>query len=632
MCGIVGSVNCNFINGHLSLLQHRGPDNSGEIRYKNATLAHLRLSILDTSSSGHQPMQTDDGNLAITFNGEIYNHMELRQELSKQGYTFNSGSDTETLLKGWDFWGKNILEKINGIFAFAIINKKKNKLFLVRDQIGIKPLYIYEKGSVVAFSSELKSFGYLDKFDDTLNVTALAQYLSFLWAPGKETPYQLVHKLLPGHYLEIPLSEPSKKNEIKYYQLPFVGNYLQPERENGIIDQLDERLKRSVERQLLSDVPLGFFLSGGLDSSLIVAIAKNLYPDTKFNCFTVSSKMDREGKGFEDDLPYAKKVAEHLNVDLNIVESDFNITNEFDHMIWHLDEPQADPSPIHVYKISKEARNLGIKVLLGGTAGDDLFSGYRRHQALKYDKILECMPSGLRKTAQMAINNLPASSLLVRRLKKLSRDWEKPIKQRMLGYFNWLPDDNYVFSLFGENVNIGMSPQCVYSYFEQILHQQHPNLSTLDQLLYLEIKTFLVDHNLNYTDKMSMAAGVEARVPYLDKEIVELAGMIPSQLKLRNGETKYVLKKVAERYLPDEVIYRSKTGFGAPVQNLLKSELKPMIHDRLSRKHLSKQGIFNPDAVQRMIKENDSKHFDFSYPLWSMLAIQSWLKQFKWSL
>jgi asparagine synthase (glutamine-hydrolysing) len=342
--------------------------------------------------------------------------------------------------------------------------------------------------------------------------------------------------------------------------------------------------------------------------------------------------MDKADEGFEDDLPYAKKVADDLNVDLHIIPADHNIVDQFDHMIWHLDEPQADPAPINVYNISKGARELGIKVLLGGTAGDDLFSGYRRHQALKYDQYLDIVPTQFRKLLKKGINLLPSNKPLSRRLQKLSRDWDKPLDKRMLGYFNWLPDEEYVFSLFQNEILKGDDSYSVYSYFNKILNQQSSNLSPLDRLLYLEIKTFLVDHNLNYTDKMSMAAGVEARVPYLDKELVEFAGKVPMNYKLRNGETKYILKKVAERYLPKGVIYRSKTGFGAPIRDWLRNDLKPMVNERLDRDFLSKQGIFDPDAIQEMIKKNDSGKFDFSYTIWSMLAIQSWLKQFKWSL
>ncbi|MDZ7691006.1 MAG: asparagine synthase C-terminal domain-containing protein [Balneolaceae bacterium] len=399
-----------------------------------------------------------------------------------------------------------------------------------------------------------------------------------------------------------------------------------------MVNELDHILRESVERQLLSDVPLGFFLSGGLDSSLLVGITRDLHPNTKFDCFTIASNMDNSGEGFEDDLPYARNVASYLDVDLHVLPADHKISEQFDHMIWHLDEPQADPAPINVYNISKGAREQGIKVLLGGTAGDDLFSGYRRHQALKYDQYVEAMPVTLRKVLKKGIHKLSGNKPWLRRLQKLSRDWDKPMEKRMLGYFNWLPDDEYVFSLFENEILNGARPSSVYSFFDKILREQSPNLSSLDRLLYLEMKTFLVDHNLNYTDKMSMAAGVEARVPYLDKELVSFAGKIPTKYKLRGNETKYILKKVAEKYLPHDVIYRSKTGFGAPIRDWLKNDLKPFVNQRLNKEHLKKQGIFDPNAVQEMISKNDSGEFDFSYTIWSMLAIQSWLKQFKWSL
>jgi len=632
MCGIIGAVNCKFESDYLSIIKHRGPDDSGTYQYQNVQLGHVRLSILDTSDAGHQPMITGDGNYIIIFNGEIYNHSALRKELVQLNFDFKSGSDTETLLKAWQCWGTEVLHKLNGIYAFAIFDKTKNKLFIVRDHFGIKPLYIYRKGKAIAFSSELKVFEHLDEFDDTLDPAALTQYLSFLWAPGEKTMYQYVKKLLPGRFLEIPLSRPSNAEEKEYYQLPFQGDYFNFSEESHLINELDQILQQSVERQLLSDVPLGFFLSGGLDSSLLVGIAKKLYPNKSFDCFTIDSNMDKTGEGFVDDLPYAQKVAKYLDVNLHVIPANSDIINQFDEMVWHLDEPQADPAPINVYNISKGARNLGIKVLLGGTAGDDLFSGYRRHQALKYEQYTEYIPLILKKLFRKVIKRVPSDKAISRRLQKLTRDWGKEIDERMIGYFNWMPNDQYVFSLFQNNIINGEAEQSIYSYFEYILDQQSSDLKKLDKLLFLELKTFLVDHNLNYTDKMSMAAGVEARVPYLDKDLVSFAGKVPVKYKLRGNETKYLLKKVAERYLPKEVIYRSKTGFGAPIRGWLKNDLKPMVNERLNRENLSNQGIFDPQAVQKMIRQNDVGEYDFSYNIWSMLAIQSWLEQFKWSL
>lgn len=632
MCGIIGEINTEFNGSYLSLIEHRGPDDLGTYKYKNVELGQVRLSILDTTDAGHQPMNLEESGLTIVFNGEIYNHIELRKDLEEEGYQFYSSSDTETLLKGWDFWGEKVLNKLNGIFAFVILDEKKDTITVVRDQYGIKPLYIYSKGDQFAFSSEIKAFGQLSNFDDKVDLSSISQYISFLWSPGEQNPYKFVKKLLPGHYLQVPLSNPENYTHTQYHELPFKGNYVQDKSEEELVAELDKMLRNAVDRQLLSDVPLGFFLSGGLDSSLIVAIARDLYPNKKFNCFTIDSNMNESSEGFTDDLPFAKSVADYLNVDLHIVKANYNIIDQFDHMIWHLDEPQADPAPINVYNISKGARELGIKVLLGGTAGDDLFSGYRRHQALQYEDHLEKVPLFIRKGLQKSFSHMPSQKSFSRRLKKLSRDWDKTKEDRMLGYFNWLPNDPFVFTLFQDHLKEEVQKKSPYSYFHKILNEQDSHLTDLDKLLYLELKTFLPDHNLNYTDKMSMAAGVEARVPFLDNDVVDFAGKLPSEYKIKNGETKYLLKKVAEKYLPKKVIYRSKTGFGAPIRSWLKNELKPMVEERLNSDHLLNQGIFDPQAVQKMIDQNDKGEFDYSYTIWSMLAIQSWLKQFKWSL
>lgn len=632
MCGIVGSVNVGFNNQYLATLNHRGPDDSGTYTYKNVELGHLRLSILDPTASGHQPMVDDNGRFAIVYNGEIYNHLELREELMQGGMVFNSQTDTETLLKGWEYWGKKVLDKLNGIFSFAILDQELEKLYLVRDQFGVKPLYFYQKNNSISFSSELKIFHQLENFDDKLSPEAFLEYISFLWAPGEQTPYEYVKKVLPGHCVEILLQDDLKISETKYYTLPFKGNYLHSTSEKDMISRLDALLRQAVERQLMSDVPLGFFLSGGLDSSLLVAIARHLHPDRQFDCFTIASNMDEKGEGFEDDLPYAKRVAEYLNVNLHVIPANHDIVDQFDHMIWHLDEPQADPAPINVYNISKGARELGIKVLLGGAAGDDLFSGYRRHQALKYDKFIENVPLFIRKFFKDNIKKISSEKALGRRLKKISKDWDKPLDERMLGYFNWLPDEKIVYELLNKKILEDGETKSPYSYFNNLLDEENKRLNWLDKLLFLELKTFLVDHNLNYTDKMSMAAGVEARVPYLDKDVVEFAGKIPEHLKIKKGETKYILKKVAERYLPKEIIYRKKTGFGAPIRQWLKDDLKPIINEQLGEDKLREQGIFNPETIHKIIEMNDMGEEDFSYTIWSLLAIQSWLRQFKWSL
>lgn len=626
MCGIFGFMGSNINNVDtdkiINTLKHRGPDDHGVFNDGKLLLVHLRLSILDLSSNGHQPMQSEDEDTVICFNGEIYNHQELRKELSEQhSVKFKSDSDTETLLYGYKFWGKHLLNKLNGIFAFIIYEKKEGKILVVRDNFGIKPLYIYQKNGNTAFSSEIKAFIDLPEFDNTLNPEVFVNYVNYLWSPGTETPFKYVTKLSAGFYVEYDLKSGTSAFS-KYYEIPFTGTYLEMS-EQEIIDELDKKLQLAVKRQLLSDVPVAFFLSGGLDSSLLVAMATN-FMNIPATAYTIDTSQLSKTEGFSDDLHYARLVAKHLNVNLQVVKADISITEDFDKMIYHLDEPQADAAPLNVLNICRAAKADGFKVMIGGTAGDDVFSGYRRHQAIGFEKYFKMTPLPLRRILKTLSRNMPVSSTLTRRLKKLFNEIDIPVADRLANYFNWLPYET-LRNLFRSEVFKGYVPN---KFLHDLLANIPGEKSWLNKMLYWEMKTFLVDHNLNYTDKMSMAEGVEVRVPFLDVDLVDFACRINPNLKLRGNETKYILKKVAERYLPHEVIYRSKAGFGAPVRSWIVSDLSDKVNFELSEKNIQATKVFNFVHVANLIDDNKTGKVDASYSIWSMLAIQSWIRTF----
>ena len=629
MCGIVGYIGIeskDCIKGLMDKMSHRGPDDSGYYIKENLALGFQRLAILDLTSNGHQPMFSADGNYVIIFNGEIYNHLEIRKDLIKEGIHFKSESDTETLLNGYQVWKEGILNKLNGIFAFAIYNIKEKEIFIARDQFGIKPLYYYHKEETFLFGSEIKSFLSISDFDKTVDGKGLMNYINYLWSPGTTTSFKYTKKLLPGHYLKFSVHDYKKLEPVKYYDIPFTGIY-SSSTEDEIIDQLEEKLLVAVKRQLMSDVPVGFFLSGGLDSSLLVAMVRRLYPDKKIQTFTINTGDLAKKEGFSDDLYYAKLVAKHLKVDLEIVESKIDIVEDFDKMIWHLDEPQADAAPLNVLNICKRAKEMGYKVLIGGAAGDDLFSGYRRHQALNYEKYFSLIPHGIGKFLKYFSAKLPVSNATFRRIRKLVLDIDKTRLERQTGYYSWIPL-SINKSLFSKPFQKLIGDYNPLDYLRHLLFNIPAEKNSLNQMLYWEMKTFLVDHNLNYTDKMSMAVGVEARVPYLDMELVEFSTTIPPYLKMKGNETKYILKKVAERYLPKEIIYRSKSGFGAPVREWITHNLDDKIKEYLSKDNLNKRGIFNPDAVWKLIEDNKLNKTDASYIIWDLLAIESWTRQF----
>lgn len=627
MCGIVGGI--GFLNVDeekiLSFIAHRGPDSSGFYKQDFLFFGHTRLSIQDLSENGNQPMFSSDGRYVIIFNGEVYNHLEIRKSFAKD-FDFKSTGDTETVLYAYIKYGPSFLKKLNGIFALAIYDIQEKEIFIARDHFGVKPLYLYKDKDQFLFSSELKTFLAFN-INKTIEAKALKNYLSFLWSPGELVPFKHVTKLLPGNFLKFKVTDYLNANPISFYQIAFNGIYSKLS-ETELIDQLDYYLTSAVKRQMLSDVPVGFFLSGGLDSSLVVAIAKKIFPDKKFPCFTIDIGDWSEGsEKFANDLFYAKKVADLLQIELNIVKADINIVKEFDEMIWHLDEPQADAAPLHVMNIAKLARKKGIKVLLGGTAGDDIFSGYRRHQALNLEKYFNFFPPFVGNFIKQILLLLPSKNSFVRKLQKITADLDKSTSERMAGYFSWLNNET-VQSLFSNEWQEKLKTYNPNSYLENLSKQIPSENNLLNQMLFWELKSFLVDHNLNYTDKMTMAAGVESRVPFLDTELVEFSLSIPPELKMKNGEAKYILKKVAERYLPKEIIYRPKTGFGAPVRKWITSDLDSMIEERLSLERINKKGIFNYDRVWDLIKANKSGKVDASYSIWAILAIDSWITQF----
>jgi asparagine synthase (glutamine-hydrolysing) len=631
MCGIVGIVHPEaslHIEAANTKIKHRGPDSTGYYKGTGIAFGHQRLSIIDLSENGAQPMFSADGRYVMIFNGEIYNHEDFRPALSEK-YNFKSSSDTETILYGFIEYGKSFFVKLNGIFALSIFDTQTKDLIIVRDQFGIKPLYYYHKENTLLFGSEIKAFTDFPNFDKSLDYEALVNYLNFLWSPGEKTPFEFVKKLLPGHLMQLNLENAGHIKIEKYYEIPFTGQY-STKTEAELIDELDELLLKAVKRQLLADVPVGFFLSGGLDSSAIVAMAKRIMPEKRLKCYTIDiGSNGADADGFADDLPYAKRVAEHLDVDLEIIKVTPDIAKEFDRLIYHLDEPQADPAPINLLYICEKARADGNIVLLGGSAGDDVFSGYRRHQAIYIeDKFFKYIPSFALKLGKKVSYLLNVKYPMVRRARKLLKDSHLSKLERYANYFSWLPLPQ-IKGLFNKNILEKIKDYNPNNYLIDNLKNNIPNEeNALNQMLYWELKYFLVDHNLNYTDKMSMATGIEVRVPFLDIELVEFSTKIPPTLKMKGKTTKYLLKKVMERYLPLDIIYRPKSGFGAPVREWVTKDLRSVTDEYLNQEIIEKRAIFDFQAVEQLKKDNINGKIDASYSVWSLLAMEAWFKNF----
>ncbi|WP_026079419.1 asparagine synthase (glutamine-hydrolyzing) [Spirulina subsalsa] len=656
MCGIAGYF---FTSNNLPLaaalfsaktnLVHRGPDDSGvfEDNEHGVGLVHTRLSILDLSPLGHQPMTSGDGRVVLVFNGEIYNFQELRVELETEGYSFRGHSDTEVLLNFYlsqreSVDGvKGMLRRLNGIFAFAIWDADHEALLLVRDALGVKPLYYSATQEGLAFASEIKALLPLlprgNNLSDSplgnLDAPAIDRYLSFLWCPGAGTPTQAIRQLGTGEGMWV--KNGAIAAPFTWYRLPAFHPHPWEDKTRPrspaqltvteAIHGTEQHLRQAVHRQMVADVPVGAFLSGGLDSSSIVTFAREHNPSLQ--CFTIEVTGLQE-EGITDDLPYARRVAEHLNVPLEVVQIDAaRMAEDLPAMVAQLDEPLADPAPLNVLYISRLAREQGIKVLLSGAGGDDLFTGYRRHQALMMERYWTWLPQSIRVQLERLTGGLDQRRSLTRRLRKLFHGAALEGDARLVNYFRWV-DRKDLIALYTPDFRAALGNSQAEEPMLDFLSELPPETHPVERLLALEQRFFLTDHNLTYTDKMSMAVGVEVRVPFLDLDLVEFAAQIPPRYKQRGREGKWVLKKAMEPYLPQDIIYRPKSGFGAPLRRWMRHELRELLADVLSEQSLKHRGLFDPAAVQRLIADNDKGTIDASYTLLSLICIELWCRQF----
>jgi asparagine synthase (glutamine-hydrolysing) len=628
MCGIFGAIGPNaeaLARKAQASLAHRGPDGSSSFFAPEArlALAHTRLAIQDLGVTATQPMTDPAGLATIVFNGEIYNFRELREQLAS-GYEFRSSGDTEVLLAAYLRWGDDMLGKLNGIFALAIYDHRQRSLLLARDGLGVKPLYWAQTKSHFAFASEIKALLQVPDLDRSLDLQAVSQYLTYLYSPGEHTLFESVRKFTPGHAARI--ADGRKVREWCFYELPY-GQELSPFTVPGASAELVLRLDTAIGRQMVSDAPLGAFLSGGLDSSAICALAQRQLGSRRLDCFTIEVRSPKGGgEGFVDDLPYARLAAKALGVNLHVAEVAQDKLVDLEKLVWHLDEPQADPAALNNFYICQLARQQGIKVMLSGAGGDDIFTGYRRHQALAFERYWRWLPACVRRSFASLSEHAPQSASWGRRLRKAFRQAGLPLNERMVGYFHWL-DQERLQGLWSKECKAAGILTDPFAPFNEALRSLPAGMPELNQMLSLE-KFFLTDHNLNYTDKMSMAAGVEVRVPFLDPDLIDFATRLPVGFKQHGRTGKWIFRKSMEGILPREVIYRPKTGFGIPLRSWMTAKDNRIEADYLSRESLSRRGLFDPEAVHRLIAENRTGRTDASYPILALACIEIWCRQF----
>ncbi len=643
MCGIAGSVNWGdmaCVERMCALTAHRGPDDAGAWQHLGPDgaawrLGSVRLAILDLSPAGHMPMVSEDGLVALAYNGEVYNFPELRRELEGRGHVFRSRSDTEVVLRMYLEHGERFLGRLNGMFALALVDLRgpRPRLLLARDHLGIKPLYYAQKGDRLGFASEAKALFCLPGLEPVLDRQALHQYLTFLWVPDPDTMFQGVRKLEAGHYA---VYEDGRLAVRRYWDLAFPpAGGTPPAREEELVDELREIFGRVVQRQMISDVPLGAFLSAGLDSSSIVAAMAEA-SDAPVRTYTITfPKRYRRGENRLDDPEVAARLAARLGCDHHQIQVDPAVTDLLPRLIWHLDEPLADPAVITAYLVCKEARPE-VTVLLSGIGGDELFAGYRKHVAAMWARAYRRLPGPLRRgllePAALALPSLRGTRLMgtVRLLQKMARSASLPPLDAFIMNSTYL-DAEQKEGLYAPELAAELAGRDPWARHRAHL-EQTSGADFLHQMLYLDSKAFMVSLNLTYNDKMSMASSLEVRVPFLDLELVEWAARrVPPGLKLQGGlrpVTKRILRRAMAGVLPAEVLAQPKAGFFAPVSHWLAHDLGEMTDELLGERRLRERGLFRPQAVRRMIAEHRSGRRDWAMQIWALLTLELWQQVF----
>lgn len=629
MCGIAGF--CDFLKkssndilkNMTDELYHRGPDDSGyfcdENQYAQIALGHRRLSILDLSVQGHQPMSFE--HLEIVFNGEIYNFREIKRELLEFGYSFSSNSDTEVILKSYHKWGIKAIDKFNGMFAIAIYDKRDYKLIFIRDRAGVKPFFYYKKDNLILFSSELKSFHKHPNFVKEINKDSLSLYLQFGYIPEPHSIFKNTYKLKTGHYVEIDLQ--SKKFEEKKYWdvLDFYNKPKLDISQDEAIKKTEELLKSSFEYRMVSDVPIGVFLSGGYDSSLVTAILQN-NRSSKLNTFTIGFKE----KEF-DEAPYAKEVAKYLGTN----HTEYYCTQKdaleiIPNLCEVYDEPFGDSSAIPTILVSKIAKK-NVTVSLSADGGDEIFAGYSKYTTtLKYFNKFNSIPN-IKYIVSFVMDNInPRYVPILNRTYNFATRYEK-IKNILIAKDS-LEAIKYTSECFTKTERT----KFLKSYSKELKTnfdiKVNDTNDDINKMLAVDYKTYMVDDILTKVDRATMSVSLEGREPLLDYRLIEFVSQLPSNLKYKDGDKKWLLKQITHKYLPKKIMDRPKQGFGVPLTHWFKDELKNYFLIYLDEKRINKEGLFNPKEVVELRNSYFNGNKENIQKLWLLLIFEIWYE--KW--
>ncbi len=643
MCGIAGLISLDperRLAAMLETIEHRGRDDEGvwtstpiDEPGRRVCVGHRRLAIIDTSKAGHQPMLSADGRYAITFGGEIYNYRELRAELLSKGHAFQTETDTEVLLTAFAEWGKECVARLNGMFHFAVWDNRERTLTLARDHVGIKPLYYsYKPASATEpglfiFSSEVKAILATDLVERALDRQALNQFLTFLWAPDPNTLFQGIKTLPPAHVLtfhddQITINE--------WWDVSF-DEIEEGRSEAWWQEQTLEMLDEVVRMEMVADVPLGSFLSGGVDSSGIVAMMKRHSSGRRVSTYTVGIEAeDLRYDIIPDDVEWARRVNQHLDTDYHEIMLRPAVVELLPKLVYHMDEPAIDMA-IPSYLVSQAARETR-RVMLSGMGGDEVFAGYPRQLAMKIAGAFDPVPGMLRRPVMKTIErSLPGGmpgklTAPLRNAKKFARSAGLDFEERYLGYGTYFTDEakQQIYTDDLREATRGLDAYAAHRrYFARV-----EKAAPLNRLLYVDLKTFLPCLNLITTDKTSMAANLEVRVPFLNRRMIEFAARMPPELKLKGFKRKYILKRALEKVLPHEAVWRKKAGFGAPIRSWLRGALRPLVAELLSAEVVKQRGLFRPEEVQRVIDLNLSGREDYNLQVFQLLTLEMWQREF----
>lgn len=612
MCGIIGF---NFKNNNekiFSVTSHRGPDNFSKIEIGSFTFGHNRLSIVDHNDLSNQPMMSECGRYTIVFNGEVYNHTDIKERLENK-YNFKTSSDTEAILYSYVENGENCLEEFRGMFAFAIYDKVEDKLFCARDRLGIKPFVYYHQNGKFIFGSEIKVI--LEVLESKLEVNkeAIAQYLHYLYVPYPNTIFQDIMKLPPAHTLTF---QNGKVEIKKYWDVEDYKGLHSSICESDIITSLDGLLDESVKMRMIADVELGSFLSGGIDSSMILYYMQK-HSSKRINTYTLGFK---DAKKY-DETSDAKIMADYFNTNHTEIIIDPNAGELLPKMVRHFDEPFGNPTSLLIYELTRETKKLAT-VALAGDGGDEIFGGYPRYEAILLANKLKYVPKGLFGFASKFTGLIPESSSGNHKLRRIKTFVNSLSKNQDEMYEDWIGyfSDSELNKLFKE-----------FKPYKHIVKDSWNTQKYNDGILkssIVDLKTFLPNNLLTYGDAMSMANSFEVRFPLIDHKVIEFMTGVDTKYRIKDGQTKYLMKKILEGKIPDSIINKPKLGLNPPMGLWLKKDLKKFIDDYLSKESVEKRKLFNYEYIKQIVYEHETNKRDRSLYIWSLIVLEEWFRQY----